>query len=127
MSRPDPVSRQQAAREFERVIGRLLIVLTYVSVALLVIGVLLMVATGVSPLDGGPGFDPTELVAQVLALSPVGFLWLGLIAVIATPISRVVGAAIGFGRAGDRLLVAVAVGILIVIAVGVVTALASEV
>ncbi len=70
---------------------------------------------------------PARLVADLVALSPAGFLWLGVIAVIATPISRVVGAAFGFARAGDRLLVAVALGILVVIAVGVATTLVTEV
>jgi uncharacterized membrane protein len=110
---------------FDRAIGRLLIVVTYVASVLLLIGVALMVAAGISPLSGGPALDPSALVSDLLSLQPAGFLWLGLIAVIATPISRVVAAAIAFGRAGDRQMVAVALGILAVIAVSITTALAA--
>lgn len=110
---------------FDRTIGRLLIGVTYVSALLLTVGVLLMVASGISPLSGGPSLDLTSLVADLLSLQPAGFLWLGLLTVIATPLSRVVAAAIGFALAGDRRMVAVSVAILVVIAVSVATALAA--
>ena len=117
--------RTRVARAFERRIGRLLIGVTYAAVGLLLAGVLLMAAGGISPLDPGPRLDLESLPAKIAALDPAGFLWLGLLAVIATPLSRVVAAAIGFGRAGDRSMVVVAVGILVVIALGVSSALAS--
>jgi uncharacterized membrane protein len=120
----DPQSVRLVA---ERRIGRLLIALTYVSVALLVIGVALLLAAGVSPLAGGPALDLATLGAQVLALVPAGFLWLGLVAVIATPISRVLAAAVAYGRAGDWSMVGIAVGILGIIAVGVATSAAGTV
>jgi uncharacterized membrane protein len=110
---------------FDRTIGRLLIVVTYVASVLLLIGVALMIASGISPLSGGPSLDATAIVADVLSLQPAGFLWLGLIAVIVTPISRVAAAAIAFGLEGDRRMVAVAIGILAVIAVSIATALAA--
>lgn len=111
----------------ERRIGRLLIGMTYVSVVLLVIGVVLLVAAGVSPLAGGPSLDLGSLAAELLALGPAGFLWLGLVAVIATPILRVVAAAGAYGRSGDWAMVGIAVGILGIIAVGVLTAAAATV
>ena len=114
--------RDSVRHEAERRIGRLLIGMTYVSVALLVVGVVLLLAAGVSPLAGGPGLDLGELGAQLLALGPAGFLWLGLAAVIATPILRVATAAVAYGRAGDWAMVGIAVGILGIIAVGVMTA-----
>jgi uncharacterized membrane protein len=114
--------RRDAARAFERRIGRLLIAVTYLAVGLLLAGVALMVVNGVSPLDGGPALDLATLPADLAALAPAGFLWLGLLAVIATPVSRVVAAAIGFGRAGDRMMVLVAVAILLVISIGIVAA-----
>lgn len=114
--------RRDAARAFERRIGRLLIVVTYLAVGLLLAGVALMVVNGISPLDGGPALDLRTLPADLAALAPAGFLWLGLLAVIATPVSRVVAAAIGFGRAGDRMMVLVAVAILVVITIGIVAA-----
>ncbi len=106
----------------EKRIGRLLIALTYVSVGLLVVGVLLLLAAGISPLAGGPALDLGSLGAAVLALDASGFLWLGLLAVIATPISRVLTAAVAYGRAGDWSMVAIAIGVLAIIVVGVVTA-----
>jgi uncharacterized membrane protein len=114
--------RDPVRDEAERRIGRLLIAMTYVSVVLLVVGVLLLLAAGVSPLAGGPGLDLGTLGSEVLALGPAGFLWLGLAAVIATPIGRVVAAAVAYARSGDRSMVAIAVAILGIIAVGVMTA-----
>jgi len=52
-------------------------------------------------------------------MSPVGFLWLGLVIVIATPIVRVIGAAISYGLASQWTMVAIAVAILVVIVAGV--------
>jgi uncharacterized membrane protein len=106
-----------AVAEFR--IGRLMIAMTYASVATLVIGVALMVAAGISPLSGGPDFDASQLVAELTSVSPVGFLWLGLIIVIATPIVRVIGAAISYGLAGQWTMVAIAAAILLVIVAGV--------
>jgi uncharacterized membrane protein len=114
-----------APHTFERRLGRLLIGVTYVAVALLSIGVVLLLLEGVSPLAGGPPFDPRQLVADIAALEPAGFLWLGLLAVIATPLSRVVGAAVGFVQRGEPVMAAIALGILGVIAVSVLAALAT--
>jgi uncharacterized membrane protein len=107
----------------ERVAGRVLIVVTYLSVALLSVGVVLMLGNGISPLDPAPPLDITVIGAQLAALDPAAFLWIGLLAVIAAPIGRVVVSGINYGRADDRLMVAVSIGILAVIAVGVGTAL----
>jgi uncharacterized membrane protein len=106
-----------AVAEFR--IGRLMIAMTYASVAVLVIGVALMVAAGISPLSGGPAFDASQLLAELTSLSPVGFLWLGLVIVISTPIVRVIGAAISYGLAGQWIMVAIAIAILVVIVAGV--------
>ncbi len=111
---------------FDARIGRLMIVMTYVAVGLLTIGVVLMIATGISPLDGAPSFDPSRVWADLLAGMPVGFLWLGLIVVIATPIVRVAVAAIGFARGGQWRMVGVGVGILLVIAIGIATSIVLE-
>ena len=113
-------------RSLDTDIGRLLIALTYLSVLLLVIGVLAMAVAGVSPLAHGPRFDLAAVPAQLIALSPAGFLWVGLLAVIATPVSRVLAAAIGSFRTGDRWLLLVAIAIMTVIAIAVATALLSE-
>jgi uncharacterized membrane protein len=107
---------------FERRLGRLLIVVTYVAVGLLAIGTALMLAAGISPLVGGPPFDPAELVPDLLALEPAGFLWLGILAVIATPLSRVAGAAVGFVQRGERVMALVSVAILGVISISILAA-----
>jgi uncharacterized membrane protein len=111
----------------EERIGRLLIALTYVSVALLTVGVGLLLVAGISPLAGGPDLEGAALVSQVTALGPAGFLWLGLLAVIVTPISRVVVAAIAYARTGDWAMVGVAAAILATIILGVATAAAATV
>ena len=119
--------KEREALATDRWIGRLLIVLTYVSVALLVIGVVVLIVAGISPLDGGPAFNPATLLTDVLAVDPGGVLWLGLVAVIATPISRVVVAAFAYARVGDWSMVGVALGILAVIAVGIAAAVTDTV
>ena len=107
----------------ERVIGRLLISVTYVSVGLLAVGVMLMVADGISPTSGGPPLDLRTLGAQLVALEPAAFLWLGVLTVIAAPIGRVIVAAVAYARESDRLMLAVSIAILVVIAVGVISSL----
>jgi uncharacterized membrane protein len=115
--------RPPAGRLFERRLGRLLIAVTYAAVVLLTAGVALLLLNGISPLAGGPPLDPGLLVGDIRRLAPAGFLWLGLIAVIATPVSRVVAAAIGFLRAGEWLMALVAAAILVIIGLGIGTAL----
>lgn len=115
-------ARDLAARGFERRIGRMLIGATYIAVALLLVGVALMATQGISPLADAPPFHLGAIAADILALQPTGFLWLGLLVVIATPISRVVVALVGYARSGDHLMVAVSIAILAVITIGVVIA-----
>ena len=110
------------ANDFEALIGRLLIAMTYVAVTLLVVGVLLLLAAGTSPLSGGPAFHLGDIVPDILALRPEGFIWLGLLVVLSTPIVRVVVAGFGYGRAREWPMVGVAIGILTVIAVAILTA-----
>jgi uncharacterized membrane protein len=103
----------------ERRIGRLLIAITYVSVALLAIGVILLLGGGTSPMAGGPALDVTTLAEQLAGLEPAGFLWLGLLAVIAAPVARVILAGFVFLRGGDRVMTGVALAILVVLATGI--------
>jgi uncharacterized membrane protein len=109
----------------ERSIARLLTVGTWLSIALLAVGFVLMLAQGVSPLDPAPAFDLRSIPAHIAALDPLGFLWLGLIVVVATPSARVAAALLGYSRAGDRRMALVAVAVLVVIGLSV--ALASTV
>jgi uncharacterized membrane protein len=107
----------------EWLIGRLLIAVTYVAVGLLTVGVVLMIANAISPLSGGTPLDLASLGSELLALEPAAFLWLGLIAVIAAPIGRVIVAAVAYARDADWLMVGISLAILAVIAVGVGSAL----
>jgi len=113
--------------DFDRTIGRILIWLTYVAVALLAVGVLLMLASGISPLDGAPPFDLAAIPADVAALQPVGFLWLGLLVMLIAPIARVVVAGVGYALDREWVMVLIAIAVLTVIAVGVVSATLTEV
>jgi len=116
-----PSEARAAVDEYR--IGRLLIAMTYVAVGLLVVGFALMIADGISPLSGGPGLDLATIGSQLLALDPAAFLWLGLMAVVAAPIGRVIVAGIAYARQADWLMVAIALGILAIIAIGVGSAL----
>jgi uncharacterized membrane protein len=119
---PDEASLD-ATRSLELAIARILQWGIGVSVVLLLVGAVLMLADGISPLDPSfPPFDPREIVAGMLALEPTAFIWLGLAITIATPAARVAASLVGFLREGDRRMAGVAVGILVVIALSVVVA-----
>lgn len=105
--------------DLDRTIARLLTYGTYLSVALLAVGVVLMFARQIDPLGGGPPFQLDLVVDDVLHGRPAGFMWLGLLVVVATPAARVVAALVGFVRRGERRMAIVSVLILAVIALSV--------
>ena len=113
-SRPSS-SPEPGAPGLERTIARLLAGGTYLSIALLAVGLGLMLAAGIDPLSGGPALEPGHLVDDLVALRPAGFIWLGLLVVVATPAARVATSLVGFARGGERPMVAVAALILVVI------------
>ena len=96
------------------------------SIALLAVGLALMLASGIGPLSGGPAFDPGRMADDLAALRPAGFVWLGLLAVIATPAARVALSLVGFARRGEPAMALVSTLILIVIVVSVALAKALE-
>ena len=112
--------------DLERSIARLLTIGTYASIGLLAVGVILMLANGIGPRSGGPAFDATRLVPDLVAFRPAGFLWLGLIAAVATPAARVLASLIGYARRGEREMAIVASLILVVIALSVALARSLE-
>ena len=114
------------ARDLDRTIARVLTWGTYLSVGLLAVGVVLMTANGVSPLASAPPFQLDQIPADIVALRPVGFLWLGLLVTIATPLARVVASLIGYVAGGERRMALISVAILLVIGVGVVVGVAAE-
>ena len=117
------VARQTVDGGLEVTIARLLTAGTYGSVGLLVAGTVLLLAEGRSPLDLGPVFDPSQIVADVLGLRSAGFLWLGIVGMIATPSARVIAALLGYARLGDQRMVVVAALILVVLVAGVIAGL----
>jgi uncharacterized membrane protein len=114
------------ARDLDRTVARLMTGGTYLSVTLLAVGVVLMVATGASPLDDAPPFDLGRIPADIAALRPAGFLWLGLLVTLATPLGRVVASLVGYLAGGERRMVVISIAILVVVSVGVVLGVASE-
>ena len=112
--------------DLDRTVARLLTIGTYASIALLALGVAALVASGRSPLERAPGFDLARIPADLAALRPEGFLWLGVVLVVATPSSRVATSLGGYIRRGDRPMAVVSVLILCVIALSVVLAIGTE-
>jgi uncharacterized membrane protein len=100
-------------------LGHVLTYGTYVSMALVALGFILMIAGGISPLDPGPPLNLGTIASDLAAVRPAGFLWLGIIGVVGTPALRVIGALVGFSRRGERHMVLVAALILGVVALGV--------
>jgi uncharacterized membrane protein len=103
----------------ERAVARLLTIGTYGSVGLLAVGTVLMLVSGVPPLGASPAFDASAIGDDILHLRAAGFLSLGLIAVVATPASRVLASLIGYSRGGERLMAVISALILAVIALSV--------
>jgi uncharacterized membrane protein len=124
MGKPGTSARGTAATAsagVEARIARLLTIGTRVSISLLAIGSVLLVAAGISPLaPTWPPLDIRALPADLVALRPEAFLWLGLLVMIATPLGRVMAATFGFARAGEPRMVLLGLAVLVVIALAVV-------
>ena len=117
-------ARDAAAFALEAAVGRLLIVGTWLAMGLILAGVALMFATGVDPFAHGavPPFNPAQIVPDLLALQADGFLWAGIVLVIALPIGRVVVAGFGFLAAGDRRLALVSLLVFLVVLASIIAA-----
>lgn len=111
----------------EGALGRVLTAGTAVAIVLLAVGVAALLVAGRSPLDPTfTPFDPAGLAADVAAGRPEGFLWLGLVAAIATPIARVGAALVGFATTGERAFAAVAAAVLAVLGTGLLLSLGAS-
>lgn len=100
--------------DLERSVARVLRIGIYAAMTLLGVGFALMLASGVSPLAGGPALADTDPFADSLAGKPAGLIWLGLIVLVATPAGRVVSALLGYLRARQGPMVVVSISILAV-------------
>lgn len=99
-------------------VARLLNWGTLVSVGLVALGVALLVAAGIVPIqDRGPQAVAENIVGDLLNLHAAGPLWLGLLITVALPTARVALAVLGFARTGDRRAMVVAAGVLAVLLV----------
>jgi len=113
-------------RPIESRLARLMARGSVLAVGLLAIGIALMVARGISPLDAAPSLDPGRLVADLAALHPAGYLWLGAIAILGLPIARLALSVVVFAGSGERRSAIVGLATLTVILGGVVVGLAGR-
>lgn len=115
---------ESVAYALEALIGRLLVVGTWLAMGLVLVGVVLMFATGVDPLAHGaiPPFSIGQVVADLVALRPQGFLMAGIVLIVALPIGRVIVGGVGFLAAGDRRLALISLAVLLVVLASIVAA-----
>ena len=119
---PRPADRR--ALDLDLTVAAILNAGTILAVAILATGVAAMAIAGRSPLElPFPALDLSRLPDDIVALRPEGFLWLGLLAVIATPLTRVAASLVGYVRQGERTMVIISLAILGVIAASVVVSL----
>lgn len=123
----DPRANDVAYR-LESTISRILVAGTYIAIGLVFVGVLGMLATGVDPLSHGvpPPFDLGRIPSDIAARKPEGFLWLGIVAVLALPIGRVIVAGLGFLAARDTRLALVSLAVLLVVTASILAAMGLE-
>ena len=123
MSAVDDPRVNETAYRLEARISRLLVVGTYVAIGLVLLGVIGMLASGMDPLAlATPEFDLRQIPADIAAGNPEGFLWLGLVAVLALPLGRVIVAGVGFLAARDTRLALVSLAVLLVVTGSIVAA-----
>lgn len=123
-----PAGRSATADALEAMIGRVLVAGTWTAMGLVLVGVVLMLMTGVDPLDHGgvPPFDLASIPADLLALQPAGFLWAGIVLIVLLPVGRVIVAGLGFVAARDGRLALVSLLVLLVVIASIAAALGLE-
>ncbi len=126
MIKDDPVPAPEGDGALEIVLGRLLRIGVLVAAAIVAAGGLLLLITRgswipdfaafhdvPSPLRSVPG-----ILGEAFALNADGIVQTGLLVLIATPVLRVVFSLVGFARQRDWLYVVLTLGVLSVLAVG---------
>jgi len=112
------------ARRLESRIGQFMVWGVYTAMMLIVVGIVLAGIQGIDPLDHAlePALDPLDIIRAMLALQPEGFLWAGILLIIAIPIGRVVVAGVGFLATGERRFAVISLLVLLVVLISIVTA-----
>jgi len=96
-------ARTELGLALDRRLARLLVGGMIVSVVLIGVGVALMLVAGEVPLrNPAPRIDLARLPADLAALRPEGFLWLGLLVGLGTPFARVLIAFATYAAGRDR-------------------------
>ncbi|HEX9116011.1 MAG TPA: DUF1634 domain-containing protein [Anaerolineae bacterium] len=113
---PAGVSAKQT-RDLNDAVHQILVIGLGISTVLLVLGLILEAVRG-QPLPDAT-LDIGEAVRRILSLRPSGFLSLGLLALMFTPIVRVIGSVVVFIWERDRLYTLVTLGVLGVMIVSV--------
>lgn len=121
-------SSTDTAFAMEAAVARLLVVGTWLAMGLVLVGVVLMLASGIDPLAHGaiPPFRPAAIPGELLALDPAGFLWTGVVLIVALPIGRVLVSGLGFLAARDLRMAAISLAVLVVVLVSVVASIVIE-
>lgn len=91
---PEPEPDEQERHDLDEVVHRVLVIGLVLSTALMLAGVGLELARGTALPETVAGLG--QVLPRVAALRPSGFLTLGLLVLIATPILRVVGSIAAF-------------------------------
>lgn len=91
---PEPEPDEQERRDLDEVVHRVLVIGLVLSTALMLAGAGLELARGTALPETVVGLG--QVLPRVAALRPSGFLALGLLVLIATPILRVVGSIAAF-------------------------------
>jgi len=98
----------------DRMVSRVLAVGLVIAVVLMLTGAVLALAgRGPSP---SPELSVSDLPRELAALEPEGFLTLGLLVLLATPIARVLALVVGFARAKSRIFCYMSVAVLGILA-----------
>ena len=127
MSVVDDPRVNETAYRLESRVSRLLVIGTYLAIGIVLVGVVGLLASGVDPLAlAPPPFDLRQIPADIAAGKPEGFLWLGLVAVLALPLGRVIVAGLGFLAARDTRLALVSLAVLLVVTGSILAALGLE-
>ncbi len=118
-----PGAGADTARRLESAIARLLTLGTRAAVVFILAGVVMMLAHGIDPLTAAiPAFSLSSIPGDLVALRPAGFLWSGLLVVMAMPVARVVVSGVGFFAAGNRRLALVSLLVVLVLSAAVLAA-----